>query len=136
MAELTLGQRLTALNSQRLVNGADSEPEAGSSKLTAVTLTRTLTQALHSGDAQLMETCLTTSDERTVKGTVQGLRQEHVVPLIDMLVERLAKGRSGGVGGASTEHATTIVVWLRVVLFVHASYLMTVRVLLTALSAS
>ncbi|KAG8998905.1 Small subunit (SSU) processome component [Tulasnella sp. 427] len=131
MAELTLGQRLKALRADRQADGegegpSDAEgPHPSEGRLSGITLTRTLTQALHSNDKQLLETCLQTADERVVKGTVEGLLQQHVVPLLDMLVERLAKGGSGGVGGASTDYASTIVVWIRVVLFVHAAFLMT-----------
>lgn len=130
MAELTLGQRLKAMHSDRQADGegegpSDTEgPMTG--RLSGITLTRTLTQALHSNDKQLLETCLQTADEKVVKGTVEGLQQQHVLALLDMLVERLAKGGSGGVGGASTDYAATIVVWIRVVLFVHAAFLMTV----------
>lgn len=136
MAELTLGQRLKALNADRRADGEGEGPSdtegvhrsdsALGGRLSGITLTRTLTQALHSNDKQLLETCLQTADERIVKGTVEGLLQQHVIPLLDMLVERLAKGGSGGVGGASTDYAATIVVWIRVVLFVHAAFLLTV----------
>ncbi|KAG8953078.1 Small subunit (SSU) processome component [Tulasnella sp. 424] len=135
MAELTLGQRLKALNADRRAEGEGEGPSdtegvhrsdsALGGRLSGITLTRTLTQALHSNDKQLLETCLQTADERIVKGTVEGLLQQHVIPLLDMLVERLAKGGSGGVGGASTDYAATIVVWIRVVLFVHAAFLLT-----------
>lgn len=135
MAELTLGQRLKALRADKQADGEGEGPSdaegahrsdsALGGRLSGITLTRTLTQALHSNDKQLLETCLQTADERVVKGTVEGLLQQHVVPLLDMLVERLAKGGSGGVGGASTDYAATIVVWIRVVLFVHAAFLMT-----------
>ncbi|KIO20452.1 hypothetical protein M407DRAFT_29916 [Tulasnella calospora MUT 4182] len=135
MAELTLGQRLKALRPDKQADGEGEGPSdaegahrsdsALGGRLSGITLTRTLTQALHSNDKQLLETCLQTADEKVVKGTVEGLLQQHVVPLLDMLVERLAKGGSGGVGGASTDYAATIVVWIRVVLFVHAAFLMT-----------
>ncbi|KAG8900668.1 Small subunit (SSU) processome component [Tulasnella sp. 408] len=119
MAELTLGQRLKALRADKQADaegegpsdaeGAHRSDSALGGRLSGITLTRTLTQALHSNDKQLLETCLQTADERVVKGTVEGLLQQHVIPLLDMLVERLAKGGSGGVGGASTDYAATIV---------------------------
>ncbi|KAG8877340.1 Small subunit (SSU) processome component [Tulasnella sp. 331] len=139
MAEMSLGERMKiASRSQPGVpngithdSGGDDNDDVGPSSslapVTSATLTRTLTQALHSSDSRLLDTCLQQHDPTVVKETVRHLRQNHVVTLIDELVDRLGRGGSGGKGGASTQQARTTVAWLRAVLLCHTAYLVTVQ---------
>lgn len=145
LAEMSLGERMRIASSSSrpgMANGAthdggtddeydDGQPSVGPSSsfapMTSTTLTRTLTQALHSSDSRLLDTCLQQHDPAIVRETVRHLRQNHVVTLIDELVDRLGRGGSGGKGGASTQQARTTVAWLRAVLLCHTAYLVTVR---------
>lgn len=147
LAELSLGQRLTAVDGTAAqADSDDSDNEASPSKkssskakskaqnvgaVPANSLTRTLIQALHSSDARLLETCLAHSDPVLIQNTVRRLPPQLAVPLITACTERLGRGgraanMKGGGGGASAQRGTGLVVWIKTVLAVHAGHLMTV----------
>lgn len=145
LAELSLGQRLTA------VSGVDAHPpsdsdediapkEAKSSKkkaqkevtvVPANSLTRTLIQALHSSDSRLLETCLAHSDQALIRNTVRRLPPQLAIPLISACVERLGRGAragnmKGGGGGASSQRGMGLITWVKTTLAIHSGHLMTV----------
>lgn len=117
LAELSLGQRLTALsgaNSRpgQRSSGSDQDQELGApakstkrnkrnnqkQQLQAVpanSLSRMLIQALHSSDAGLLETCLAHSNEALIQNTVRKLPAQLAVPLLTSCVERLGRGGRG-----------------------------------------
>lgn len=148
LAELSLGQRLTAVDGQAPVD-SDSDNEATTKKgsssrakgkaqhanaVPANSLTRTLIQALHSSDSRLLETCLAHSDPVLIQNTIRRLPPQLAVPLITACTERLGRGAraanmKGGGGGASAQRGTSLLVWIKTVLAVHAGHLMTVRFL-------
>ncbi|KAF5377259.1 hypothetical protein D9615_006363 [Tricholomella constricta] len=153
LAELSLGQRLTALS------GADAQPSSGSDDDTALrqfksskkksqndvtvvpanSLTRTLIQALHSSDSRLLETCLAHSDQTLIRNTVRRLPPQLAIPLITACVERLGRGAragnmKGGGGGASSQRGTGLVTWVKTTLTVHSGHLMTIPDLVARLS--
>ncbi|KAJ7837189.1 WD40-repeat-containing domain protein [Mycena olivaceomarginata] len=158
LAELSLGQRLTALSGDaRAVPSSDSDDEATTQKSKATrkgkadtstqdvsvvpanSLTRTLIQALHSSDTRLLETCLAHSDQTLIRNTVRRLPPQLAVPLITACVERLGRGAragnmKGGGGGASSQRATTLTLWVKTVLTVHSGHLMTMPDLVARLS--
>ncbi|KAJ7748530.1 WD40-repeat-containing domain protein [Mycena maculata] len=160
LAELSLGQRLTALSGDaRLVTSSDSDDEAGPTKkstgprksgqgdatvqdasvVPANSLTRTLIQALHSSDTKLLETCLAHSDQTLIRNTVRRLPPQLAVPLITACVERLGRGAragnmKGGGGGASSQRGSALIVWVKTVLAVHSGHLMTMPDLVARLS--
>ncbi|KAF7367334.1 U3 small nucleolar RNA-associated protein 5 [Mycena sanguinolenta] len=158
LAELSLGQRLTALSGDaRPVASSDSDDEAHTQKskaprkgqgdastqdvsfVPASSLTRTLIQALHSSDTKLLETCLAHSDQALIRNTVRRLPPQLAVPLITACVERLGRGAragnmKGGGGGASSQRATTLIMWVKTVLTVHSGHLMTMPDLVARLS--
>lgn len=145
LAELSLGQRLTALSgadAQPPSNSDDESPPKTSSRtktsrdpvdiVPANSLTRTLIQALHSSDSRLLETCLSHSDQSLIRNTVRRLPPQLAVPLITACVERLGRGAragnmKGGGGGASSQRGTGLIIWVKTVLAVHSGHLMTVR---------
>lgn len=149
LAELSLGQRLTALSGVADRNTTtDSEDEgaettsrrSGKEKMKqdtpnvvpANSLTRTLIQALHSSDSRLLETCLAHSDQTLIRNTVRRLPPQLAVPLLTACVERLGRGSraanmKGGGGGASSQRGTGLLAWVKAVLAVHSGHLMTVR---------
>jgi U3 small nucleolar RNA-associated protein 5 len=140
LAELSLGQRLTALDppASRPADAEHSDsdyperPPAQTSRTdqpNSITLTRTLIQALHSTDTKLLETCLMYSDPTLITQTVQRLPPQLAVPLLGACVQRL--GRTSAPG---TQRAAVLVRWIRAVLVVHSGHLMTVRTTIALLS--
>ena len=152
LAELSLGQRLTAVSggdqagqlgsseSESEKDGSLRQPsgKSGRSKnaapdsVPASSLTRTLIQALHSSDSRLLETCLTHSDPLLIRSTVRKLPPQLAVPLLTACVDRLGRGHraanmKGGGGGASSQRGISLIAWVKVVLTVHSGHLMTVR---------
>lgn len=152
LAELSLGQRLTALSGVELdTRASDLENEGldtdkrtkttrfgktrkGEERLGISTqsLSRTLIQALHSSDTRLLELCLMHSDESVILNTVKRLPAQLAVPLLLACVERLGRGARAGTGkgggaGASAQRGTGLVRWIRAVLIVHTAHLVTVR---------
>lgn len=146
LAELSLGQRLTALSGADARPSSDTDDETtpkgskSSKKKTqneinvvpANSLTRTLIQALHSSDSRLLETCLAHSDQALIRNTVGRLPPQLAVPLITACVERLGRGAragnmKGGGGGASSQRGTGLITWVKTTLAIHSGHLMTVR---------
>ncbi|KAG0705518.1 hypothetical protein DFH29DRAFT_1077671 [Suillus ampliporus] len=149
LAELSLGQRLTALSGDARPSSSDSEEEQPQSPrkqkqdapnvVPAHSLTRTLIQALHSSDSRLLETCLAHSDPALVRNTVRRLPPQLAVPLLTACVERLGRGpraanMKGGGGGASSQRGMGLVIWVKTVLAVHSGHLMTMPDLVSRLS--
>ncbi|KAI0344075.1 NUC189-domain-containing protein [Trametopsis cervina] len=154
LAELSLGQRLTALSgvapdSSKQV--ADSDDEAEPSKaaqqtddnsvqpVPASSVTRTLIQALHSSDSGLLETCLAHTNASLIQNTVRRLPSQLAVPLITACVERLGRGKrvgrmKGGGAGAGAQRGTGLVRWIRAVLLVHGGHLLAMPDLVARLS--
>lgn len=85
-------------------------PRAGS-------LAHMLAQALHSNDKALLEECLNNTNEGVVRNTVMRLPPTLAVRFLTDVVGRLEAKPSRGV---------TLMVWIRAVLLIHSSYLMTV----------
>ena len=149
LAELSLGQRLTAVSGgdqATLLDGSsESEEEedgfprqpngkaksAAPDSVPASSLTRTMIQALHSSDSRLLETCLSHSDPLLIRSTVRKLPPQLAVPLLTACVDRLGRGHraanmKGGGGGASSQRGISLIAWVKVVLTVHSGHLMTV----------
>ena len=137
LAELSLGQRLTALDplASRPADAENSESDdlgrptartIGTDQPNSFTLTRTLIQALHSTDTKLLETCLMYSDPTLITQTVQRLPPQLAVPLLGACVQRL-----GRTSAPATQRAAVLVRWIRAVLVVHSGHLMTVRPIIT-----
>lgn len=102
----------------------------------SASLTQTLVQALHSSDRGLLESCLAHTDAKLIRNTVKRLPAQLVLPLVESLVERLGRSKRGygaGSGAANVLRGRALVQWLRAVLVVHVSYLVTVRSLLRGL---
>lgn len=150
MAEMSLGQRLTALTGQEEPHpggsSSDDERKEGSSAtknassagaVPASSLTRTLIQALHSSDANLLETCLAHSNATLIQNTVRRLPSQLAIPLVTACVERLGRGRGvgrgkGGGAAASAQRGTGLVRWVRAVLVIHGGHLLTVRYMMVS----
>lgn len=90
-------------------------PTAGAPR--AGSLAHMLAQALHSNDKALLEECLNNTNEGVVRNTVMRLPPTLAVRFLTDVVDRLEAKPSRGV---------TLMVWIRAVLLIHSSYLMTV----------
>ncbi|KAF8558833.1 NUC189-domain-containing protein [Imleria badia] len=153
LAELSLGQRLSALNGADAENKAsesDNDEQLGASSkpngqpdspniVPAHSLTRTLIQALHSSDSRLLETCLAHSDTALIRNTVRRLPPQLSLPLLLACVERLGRGAraanmKGGGGGASSQRGTVLITWIKTTLTVHSGHLMTMPDLVARLA--
>lgn len=153
LAELSLGQRLASTSKSSKTGtidhphlqldgpeGANARQEAFILKADAPTLTRTLTQALHSNDTGLLENVLAHSSKQLIAATVQQLQPQYALPLIMACVERMNRGAGAGRGkgrggGASAQRAELMVRWIRAVLVAHTAHLLTVPDLVSRLSA-
>jgi U3 small nucleolar RNA-associated protein 5 len=153
LAELSLGQRLASTSKSGKFGSIDHpDPQRNKQegatatrgtfilKADTPTLTRTLTQALHSNDTPLLESVLANSSRQLIAGTVQRLQPQYAVPLIMACVERMNRGARAGRGkgrggGAGAQRAGLMVRWIRAVLVAHTAHLMTVPDLVTRLSA-
>ncbi|KAI9681341.1 MAG: Small subunit (SSU) processome component [Caeruleum heppii] len=73
-----------------------------------------LTQALRTNDAALLESCLRSSDTRTVKATIERLESRHATTLLLRLADRMHRrpGRAG-----------SLMVWIQWTLIAHGGYL-------------
>ncbi|KAA1468390.1 NUC189-domain-containing protein [Dentipellis sp. KUC8613] len=153
LAELSLGQRLTALDpASAPAHASDSESpssaeddarrtrkKAAAAAPSSITLTRTLIQALHSSDTRLLETCLSSTEPGLVMNTVRRLPPQLAVPLLNACVERLGRGKragtmKGGGGAAGSQRAGGLVRWIKTVLVVHSGHLMTMPDLVARLA--
>jgi U3 small nucleolar RNA-associated protein 5 len=145
LAEMSLGQRLTAITGDAAAARGSEDEDASPSKpaknvepaaiqaVPAASLTRTLIQALHSSDSGLLETCLIHSNQTLIQNTVKRLPPQLAVPLVAACVERLGRGKragrgKGGGGAAGSQRATGLIRWVRAVLVVHGGHLLTVRI--------
>lgn len=109
---------------------SEDEEEGRTSSIPSTTLTTTLIQALHSGDAPLLESCLAQTSPSLIRATVKRLPSGSLVlGLLEVLVERLGRGKMGKEGAASVRRARGLVEWVRQVLVVHVGFLVTVRFL-------
>jgi hypothetical protein len=93
-----------------------SEPVT-TKKMTQTSLQQLLTQALHSGDVELLEKALTVSDKKIINATIQKMNPVHIIPLLDQLVVRLQKRPT---------RAHMLIEWIRASLLHHSGYLLSV----------
>lgn len=100
-------------------------------------LAQTLIQALNSSDHQLLETCLIQSNKQLIANTIQRIPTALVHNLIEHLILGLNKKRGGaGEGSAvsSVRRTRTLIEWVRQLLLVHMSYLITIPALVSKLT--
>lgn len=88
-------------------------------------LATVLTQALRTDDAQLLESCLLSTDGKAIVSTVQRLDSTYAVKLIEKLSERIARrpGRAASLG-----------VWIRWTIVAHGGYLLSLPNLMMTLA--
>ncbi len=154
LADLTLGERLAVMEGNLPTAGAVSEDDEengqgaivkskqpaapGVTQLaiqTTQSLTRLLSQALHSSDQPLLSLILTSSANSTptlVRNTIRKMPASLALPLLKACVDRLGKGkqydrRGGGRGGGiAPQQGRGVVAWIKGVLVERGSVLMAV----------
>eukprot|EP00123_Amoebidium_parasiticum_P011451 comp20721_c0_seq1/m.27070 comp20721_c0_seq1/g.27070 ORF comp20721_c0_seq1/g.27070 comp20721_c0_seq1/m.27070 type:complete len:606 (-) comp20721_c0_seq1:170-1987(-) len=114
-AEMTIEERLAQMAAangvvESTVDGEGEVPKADS-------LARLLIQALHSGDNQLLEECLSNSTEAVIKNTVKRLPAPHVIPFLQRLIEKFQ---------ARPNRGLQLVPWMKATILSHTNYLVTV----------
>ena len=155
LAEMSLGERLAARDANapgaQQASGSDAEEGTLSRKggkkkkkdrglvIPAHSLTRTLIQALHSSDTNLLEACLAHSDETLIRNTVARLPPQLTIPLLNVCMERLGRGGRGNNmkgrgGGASAQRGMLLIKWVKAVLAIHSGHLMTVSIMHSLIS--
>ena len=80
-------------------------------------LRQMLTQALHSNDKQLLETCLNHSNPKIIENTLKKLPPNFVIPLLNQLIERFE---------AKPNRGPDLIVWIKELFLIHTAFLMTI----------
>ncbi|KAI9179646.1 Small subunit (SSU) processome component [Blastocladiella emersonii ATCC 22665] len=130
----SLAERLAALQMNTAAATAAAAATATSANGTTAaigditSLHVTLTQALHSGDTDLLESVLGAPSltPQVIQNTLRKLPTQHVVPFLHAVVDRFMRRHS---------RAAQLLEWIRAAVVVHCGYLMTVPDLVRKLSA-
>ena len=139
LAELSLGQRL-GISSKQPASDADSDADSALGDISkgrhikahrvpqaSGSLARTLVQALHASDSQLLDTVIRYgNDTRVVQATVRRLPPTLAVPFLTACTQRLGR-RAQGAQVAGPQRGIVLLNWVRAVLVVHGAHLLTVR---------
>ncbi|XP_046551150.1 WD repeat-containing protein 43-like [Haliotis rubra] len=121
VGELTMEERLHAISLDKsdTKGGASAPP-------TAESVVHLLTQALQSKDKKLLSTVLHRSGEKVIQKTIRKLPIVCVLPLVHELSKRME---------GHPQSASKSVKWLKTVMAVHTSYLMTFPEIVDKLSS-
>ncbi|KAG4101372.1 WD40 repeat-like protein [Neocallimastix lanati (nom. inval.)] len=76
-----------------------------------------LQQAVHSNDKQLLETCLSVTNIKVIRNTLERLPPQYVIPFLNLLKERIQK---------KPQRGCYIFDWIRYTIMIHMSYLISV----------
>ncbi|WWC85277.1 uncharacterized protein L201_000139 [Kwoniella dendrophila CBS 6074] len=141
MADLSLGERMLAVNDGSAPAATDSDAPAIKAKATAeaafdgpvnaASLTRVLVQALHTSDPALLTLCLSHRNPTLIRNTIRKMPAQLALPLLKACVERLGQGKSankrgGGRGSVQNEQqGRGTVEWVKGVLVERGALLMT-----------
>ncbi|KNZ49033.1 hypothetical protein VP01_524g4 [Puccinia sorghi] len=101
---------------------------------------QTLTQALKSTDTKLLESCFlqqSKNNKNLISNTIQRLPRKLLHTLIEQIViclNRKKRGYGDGVTVATVRRTKTLIEWVRKILLIHMSYLLTIPTLVTQLT--
>lgn len=126
VAEPTFADRFSALTVSAAPRTNASLTPATNRAPTAGALTAVLSQALKTNDTSLLESCLSSTNTKSIRDTVRRLPSPLAVMLLERLAERLARkpGRAGSLGE-----------WVRWTLVAHGGYLVTLPDLVRRLAS-
>lgn len=122
----SFADRLKILNLQ---DGETLTTDPLTTRVPVSSLAQTLVQALNSTDTKLLETCLLQSNKPLIANTIRRIPTALVHNLVEQLIICLNKKKRGAGDGAtvSTVRRTkTLIEWVRQLLLIHMSYLLTV----------
>lgn len=105
-------------NDKESNNETQSAPKAD-------TVRSALVQALHSNDQALLESCLQVNDAQVINKTIQILPPQYVVTFMKAIVDRLQ---------LKPARAASLILWIKYLLYNHASYLVSLPNLVNHLS--
>ncbi|KAG2210333.1 hypothetical protein INT47_003318, partial [Mucor saturninus] len=124
--ELSIEQKLQSLD---VADTTQSKKKQNKKKTvdtpSAGSLQTVLVQALHSGDAALLEACLQHTKIDVINSTVRRLPTEYLIPLMMDLITKFQEKPS---------RAPVLLIWIKSILLIHTAYLMTVPDLVGKLS--
>ncbi|WAR61529.1 hypothetical protein PtB15_12B217 [Puccinia triticina] len=101
---------------------------------------QTLSQALKSNDTKLLETCFlqqSKNNKNLISNTIQRLPKKLLHTLIEQIticLNRKKRGYGDGLTVATVRRTKTLVEWVRQILLIHMSYLLTIPTLVTQLT--
>ncbi|KAG7743231.1 hypothetical protein KL932_001972 [Ogataea haglerorum] len=107
--EISLAERLRAIQTNGHANAAEKTGKASTGTLTTV-----LSQALKSNDHSLLESVLNNKDETVIRNTILKLDTIYVGPLLDRLAEKIAR---------NTNRQTNLAYWVKHILIFHGGSL-------------
>eukprot|EP01095_Lingulamoeba_sp_RSL-Kostka_P000218 TRINITY_DN1033_c1_g1_i2.p1 TRINITY_DN1033_c1_g1~~TRINITY_DN1033_c1_g1_i2.p1 ORF type:complete len:393 (+),score=181.85 TRINITY_DN1033_c1_g1_i2:485-1663(+) len=87
-------------------------------KPSANSLQIVLSQSIKSGDNHLIDSCLSVQDPLIIHNTIQRLSAVNIIPFIDIVVTKFQN---------NPNRANQLIPWIRAILIVHASYLISVK---------
>ncbi|KAG0151717.1 hypothetical protein CROQUDRAFT_71450 [Cronartium quercuum f. sp. fusiforme G11] len=131
-AQESFADRLKILN----INEADP-PKPNGIRVPVNSLAQTLVQALNSADSKLLETCLFQTKKSLMPNTLRRIPKPLVHTLIEQLIISLNKKKRGAGEGATVatvRRTKTLIEWVRQLLLIHMSYLITIPALVTKLT--
>ncbi|KAI8148900.1 WD40-repeat-containing domain protein [Fennellomyces sp. T-0311] len=125
-AEPSIEQKLNEMGVDETKDEAGKKKKSnGISAPSVGSLQQVLVQALHSNDKDLLRACLIHEKPEVVRTTVQRLPTAYVIPLMLQLIARFQGSPSRGAG---------LLEWIKAVLMIHTTYLMTVPDLVSQLA--
>ncbi|KAJ1345033.1 hypothetical protein BSLG_000548 [Batrachochytrium salamandrivorans] len=102
-------------------NGGSGNPATPNStqrkQATPISVQQMLSQAIQSGDIQMLEKALEIQDKKMIFATVKRLSPTQVIALLDLIVVRLQRRPA---------RAVFLIEWVRSVLILHSAYLLSV----------
>ncbi|TKY86827.1 hypothetical protein EX895_004468 [Sporisorium graminicola] len=142
--EPTLAQRLEELGfadpslagQEADEDDADVPTKKQQSLTNEASLASSLSQALHSGDASLLTSCLNHNDAILIRNTVRKISGPLAVKLLEECVNRLngVGGHHVSKGSMGSQKARGLMEWVRATLLNHMGYLMSLPNLVNRLS--
>jgi hypothetical protein len=129
-----IGNKMLAAKCTHSLSGSlnDTSSMHPTSIVSIASFAQTLTQALKSTDTKLLETCFLQqhkNNKNLISNTIQRLPKKLLHTLIEQIViclNRKKRGHGDGVTAATVRRTKTLIEWVRQILLIHMSYLLTV----------
>ncbi|PLW24547.1 hypothetical protein PCASD_09174 [Puccinia coronata f. sp. avenae] len=137
-----IGNKMLAAKCTHSLSGSlnDTSSMHPTSIVSIASFAQTLTQALKSTDTKLLETCFLQqhkNNKNLISNTIQRLPKKLLHTLIEQIIiclNRKKRGHGDGVTAATVRRTKTLIEWVRQILLIHMSYLLTIPTLVTQLT--